>query len=321
MIVVLGSSNTDMVVQVDQLPRPGETVLGDSFAMLAGGKGANQAVAASRAGAKVAFLGKVGDDTFGQQALKRLAADEIDISGVDRTADAPSGVALIFVSREGENSIAVAPGANSRITRDDVRRHAECIRNSDFLLLQLETPLEAVAEAVTLATANRVRVILNPAPAQPLPDGLLRSLDFITPNEGEAETLTGVAVKDAASAEKAAGILHARGVRNVIITLGPRGVFAATKEFTGMVEGFCVEPVDTTAAGDTFTGALAAALDEGHALPRALRFANAAAALSVTRPGAQASIPKRREIDSFLSEQGGAMGEETPRGKRGGEPS
>lgn len=303
MIVVLGSSNTDMVVQLDHLPAPGETVLGGEFAILAGGKGANQAVAAARAGAEVAFLGKVGEDAFGRQALEQLSADGIDISGVDRTSAASSGVALICVSREGENSIAVAPGANAQITVEDVRHHAKRIQKADLFLVQLETPLEAVAEAVNLAAAKGVRIILNPAPARSLPDDLLSKLDIITPNEGEAEVLTGITVSDDESAEKAARALLARGVRNVVITLGPRGVFAATKEFTGIIPGFRVEPVDTTAAGDTFTGALAAALDQGLALPKALRFANAAAALSVTRSGAQVSIPKRPEVEEYLREQ------------------
>lgn len=303
MIVVLGSSNTDMVVRLDRLPRPGETVLGGDFAMLAGGKGANQAVAAARAGGKVAFLGRVGADTFGQQAMEKLAADGIDISGVDQMDGAASGVALILVSSDGENSIAVAPGANARMTPDDIRRHATRIRQAHFLLLQLETPVDAVTEAAAVATSSGVRVILNPAPASPLPEELFRHLHFLTPNEGEAEALTGIEVKDEASAGRAARTLSEKGVPNVIITLGARGVYAATDAFTGMVPGFRVPAVDTTAAGDTFNGAFVAALTDGRPMREALLFANAAAALSVTRVGAQASIPTRREIDSFLAER------------------
>lgn len=303
MIVVLGSSNTDMVVRLDRLPGPGETVLGGDFSMLAGGKGANQAVAAARAGGKVTFLGRIGDDTFGQQALKTLSAEGIDVSGLTQTPEASSGVALIFVSADGENSIAVAPGANSRMTPDDVRRHAGQIGQAKFLLLQLETPLETVAEAAALARSKGVQVILNPAPAQELPDELLACLEFVTPNQGEAEILAGISLRDDESAEKAADILLARGAHNVIITLGAQGVYAATREFRGFVPAFRVQPVDTTAAGDTFNGAFAAALAEGRPVRDAIVFASAAAALSVMREGAQPAIPSREEIDCFLLAQ------------------
>lgn len=300
-IAVVGSSNTDMIVKVERLPRPGETVLGGVFSTAAGGKGANQAVAASRAGGSVAMIARVGDDAFGAQAVKGLRADGIDVSRVKVDPGAPSGVALIFVDRRGENSIAVASGANAGLSPDDVTAAGESIRSAEILLMQLETPLETVACAAGIARRAGVRVILNPAPARPLDDSLLRALSVITPNESEAEALTGISVKDDAGAQRAAAALLKKGVETVIITMGERGAFVKTAGISARISGFAVEAVDATAAGDVFNGALAVALAEGKGLEESVRFANAAAAMSVTKMGAQPSIPKRVEIERMLA--------------------
>lgn len=304
-IVVVGSSNTDMIVQMARLPRPGETILGGVFSIAAGGKGANQAVGAARAGARVGFVARVGRDMFGTQAVAGLARDGIDVRGVFQDRAAPSGVALIFVGKNGENSIAVAPGANGRLSPADIRKARKAFAGAGLLVLQLETPLATVLAAAELATRCGRRVILNPAPARPLPDRLLERISILTPNETETELLTGIRVKSTADAAKAAGRLMARGVQTVIITLGRRGAFVATKEGSQLVPGFKVKPVDTTAAGDIFNGALAAALGEDRPLLEAVRFANAAAAISVTRLGAQPSAPSRKEIELFLSTRSG----------------
>jgi ribokinase len=300
-VVVLGSSNTDMIVQLDRIPRPGETLLGGRFTTAAGGKGANQAVAAARAGGEVTFVARVGRDGFGDQALAGFQRDGIHTGWVVRDPSAPSGVALIFVARDGENAIAVAGGANARLSPADVRKAAEAIGGASALVLQLETPLRTVAAAATLAARAGVRVILNPAPAQPLPASLLRRVSVLTPNETEAELLTGVTVRDERSAAQAAGRLRDQGVEVVILTLGSRGAFVASPELTGRVPGFTVKAVDTTAAGDVFNGALAVALGEGRPLLEAVRFAHAAAALSVTRLGAQPSAPTRAAIERLLA--------------------
>ena len=300
-VVVVGSSNTDMIIQAARIPRPGETILGGQFAMAAGGKGANQAVAAARAGGQVAFIARVGDDVFGEQAVKGFAQDGIDVRHVIRDREAPSGVALIFVAADGENSIGVASGANGRLSPDDVQAAADVIGSADVLVMQLETPLETVRAAARIAAERKVRVILNPAPAQALDDEILERVSILTPNETEAELLTGIRVDSDENAGKAARALRSRGVRTVIITLGSRGVFVLADELTGIVPGFKVTPVDTTAAGDVFNGALAVSIGPERDLADAICFANAAAAISVTRLGAQPSAPKRAEIESFLA--------------------
>ncbi len=300
-ITVVGSSNTDMIVKAARIPRPGETILGGDFSTAAGGKGANQAVAAARAGGSVTFIARVGDDLFGNEALNGFRADNIDVSAISQDSDAPSGVALILVDDNGENSIAVASGANARLTPADIEAAQDSIENADVLLMQLEVPLEAVESAAQIAAANDVPVILNPAPARELPDSLLANCSIITPNETEAELLTSITVESESDAKKAADALKARGVGTVIITLGARGVFVSDESFEGMVKGFSVEAVDTTAAGDVFNGAFAVAFAEGKTLNDAVRFANAAAALSVTKLGAQPSAPKRDEIMNMLN--------------------
>jgi ribokinase len=300
-ILVVGSSNTDMIIKVARIPRPGETILGGEFASAAGGKGANQAVGAARAGGKVTFVARVGPDMFGDQAVAGFVADGINVDHIVRDRTSPSGVALIFVGQNGENSIAVASGSNGNLAPADLTKAAGAFKRASVVVLQLETPLRTVETAAKLAVAAGARVILNPAPARPLPNSLLRRVFLLTPNESEAELLTGFAVNNDAAVAKAADKLLARGVQNVIITLGARGAYVAGKQARGLVAGYKVKPVDTTAAGDVFNGTLAVALAEGKSLLEAARFANAAAAISVTRLGAQTSAPVRKEIDRLLA--------------------
>ena len=299
-ILVVGSSNTDMIVNVPRIPKPGETVLGGEFTTAPGGKGANQAVAAARAGGDVTLVACVGGDMFGQQALEGFAKDGINTQYVAHSGKSPSGVALIFVSAEGQNSIAVASGANALLSLAHVRRAAGAFHGASALLMQLETPLRTVADAAKLARRHGVPVILNPAPAQELPGALLRQISILTPNESEASALSGITVRDKATAAKAAAKLRQRGASAVIITLGAQGAFVVDAQTHQLVGGFRVKAVDTTAAGDVFNGALAVALGEGQSLLESTSFANAAAAISVTRRGAQPSAPSRREIESLL---------------------
>lgn len=294
MIVVLGSTNTDMVISGAKIPVPGETVSGGLFMMNPGGKGANQAVAVARLAAKkgqCTFIAKVGDDLFGRETAARLAADRIDAKlVVDKKV--ASGTALILVDPKGQNCISVALGANGTLFPKDVKKFAKDIQSADALLLQLETPLETVLWAAQTAHAKKVPVVLNPAPAAKLPKELYGCLDWITPNETEAELLTGVKVVDLASAQKAEAVLRKRGVGNVVITLGSKGCYAAGKIHPCVK----VKAVDTVAAGDTFNGAFVVALAEGKNVDEAIAFAQKASAIAVTRPGAQSSVPCRREI-------------------------
>lgn len=299
-VVVVGSSNTDMIVTVERLPRPGETLLGGEYLTAAGGKGANQAVAAARAGAQVSLIAHVGQDALGDQAIAGFRSDGIDVAHVTRDRHSPSGVALIFVSKDGANCIAVAGGANNHLAAAHVRRAAAAIADAQVLLLQLETPLETVAAAARLGAAKNTLVILNPAPARSLPDALLRRVSILTPNETEAGLLTGVKMTGVTAAEKAARILLRRGVSTVVVTLGAKGALIANGQGAQLMPAFNVKPVDTTAAGDVFNGALAVALAEGQPLIGAVRMANAAAALSVMRSGAQSSAPTRRAINGLL---------------------
>ena len=296
MIVVLGSTNTDMVISGAKIPVPGETVSGGSFMMNPGGKGANQAVAVARLSARrrqCVFIAKVGDDLFGRDTARRLKAEGIDARLiVDKTA--ASGTALILVDRKGQNCISVALGANGTLSPEDVVPFASDIERADALLLQLETPLETVLWAARTAHAKGVHVILNPAPAAKLPRELYACLDWITPNETEAELLTGVKVADLASAQAAERVLKRRGVAHVAITLGAKGCYAAGRIHPCVK----VKAVDTVAAGDTFNGAFVVALAEGKSVDEAIAFAQAAAARAVTRPGAQSSVPFRSEVCS-----------------------
>ena len=293
MIVVIGSTNTDMVISGSKIPVPGETVSGGTFMMNPGGKGANQAVAVARLSKRKGncmFIAKVGDDVFGRDTAVRMKKDGIDARLVVDRSNA-SGTALILVDRSGQNCISVALGANGALSVADVKRFRKEIEGADALLMQLETPLETVAWAAKAAHAKRVPVILNPAPAAKLPKELYSCLDWITPNETEAELLTGVKVTDLASCRKADAALKRRGVANVIITLGSKGCYAAGKIHPCVK----VKAVDTVAAGDTFNGAFAVALAEGRGVDEAVAFAQKASAISVTRAGAQPSIPLRRE--------------------------
>jgi ribokinase len=307
-ILVVGSSNTDMIIKVQHIPKPGETILGGEFASAAGGKGANQAVGAARAGGAVTFVARVGRDMFGDKAVAGFVADGINVDYIVRDRARPSGVALIFVAQSGENSIAVASGSNGELAPADVRKARRAFSKAAVVVLQLETPLETVKAAAELGASSGARVILNPAPARALPDSLLKRVYLLTPNESEAELLTGVAVKNQAAVAKAADVLLERGVQNVVITLGARGAFVAGKDCRAFVPGFKVKPVDTTGAGDVFNGTLAVALAEGKPLLEAARFASAAAALSVTRLGAQTSAPMRKEIERLLAKGNGSAG-------------
>ena len=303
-ILVVGSSNTDMIIKLDRIPQPGETILGGEFVTAAGGKGANQAVAAARAGGDVTFIARVGRDMFGEKAVTGFVQDGIHAQYVTRDPAAPSGVALIFVAKDGENSIAVASGANGLLSTADVKNAKRCIAGARAVVMQLETPQATVQAAAELACRAKVPVILNPAPARKLPGKLLMLVSILTPNETEAELLTGIAVRNEESAVRAAEALLARGVATVIITLGARGAFVAAASTRELIPGFQVKPVDTTGAGDVFNGALAVALGEGRTLIEAVRFANAAAAISVTRLGAQPSAPARNEIEALLASPG-----------------
>ena len=303
-IVVIGSSNTDMVVKAPRLPAAGETVLGGEFMMNAGGKGANQAVAATRYGGRVSFVARVGDDMFGRQTLEAMREDGIDTSYVAVDREHASGVALISVNAEGENSIVVASGANMALGREDIDRAAGEICAADVVLMQLEVPVSTVAYAAEVAAAAGVPVILNPAPAptEPLGAELLSRLEAITPNRSEAARISGIEVTDTGSARRAAEAIHAMGVRNVIITLGGEGSLVYDGVHFEHVEAVRVEAVDTTAAGDTFNGVLACCMAEGRTLAEAARMAGVAAAISVTRMGAQSAAPTRAEVEAFIKE-------------------
>lgn len=303
-LAVLGSINADHILNLESFPRPGETVIGKQYQIALGGKGANQAVAAGRSGADIAFIACVGEDDIGSRICQQLAMDNIKTSGIEVIEGETTGVALIFVNQQGENVIGINTGANAALTPEYFYRYQNIIEEADALLMQLESPLETVQLAAEIAKQNDTKVILNPAPAQKLSDQLLSLVDIITPNETEAEYLTGITVKDDSGAEKAAQILHDKGIATVIITLGSRGVWLSEKGQKGeIVPGFKVKVVDTIAAGDTFNGAFVTALLEGKTMLSAVRFAHSAAAIAVTRQGAQPSVPWRNEIDAFLTEQ------------------
>jgi ribokinase len=303
-ILVVGSSNTDLIIKVPEIPRPGETLLGGEFKTFPGGKGANQAVAAARGGGDVVFIASVGNDTYGDESVKGYKLDNINTENIKICKGIPSGIAMITISDSGENAITVASGANAELKPEDLDEAEEAFVEAEYMLVQLETPLETVQKAVDICAEFDTRVILNPAPAAALPDEVISKVDIITPNESEAERLTGIVVKGESGATKAAKKLHERGIKTVIITLGSEGAFLSD-QITGVVKvipGFLVEAVDTTAAGDVFNGQLAVALAEGLSLEDAIRLAHAGAALSVQKLGAQSSIPRREETDYFLEE-------------------
>jgi len=296
-IYVIGSSNTDMVVKTEKLPMPGETVIGGTFFMNPGGKGANQAVAAARLGGRVTFIARVGADLFGSQALQQFEKENIDTRFVTQDPEYPSGVALIGVDRHGENTIIVAPGSNRQLNVKDVANAFESIAEKSIILIQLEIPQETVEFAILSGKKKNCDVLLNPAPVQPVDGSALRNLSIITPNETEAEMLTGIRITDLKTAEQAARQLHQAGVPNVIITLGSKGAFVSTGSNGKLVAAPKVTAVDTTAGGDCFNGALAVAMAEGMKIEEAVGFACQAASLSVTRMGAQSSMPYRKEVN------------------------
>jgi ribokinase len=296
-IIVIGSSNTDMVIKSKKLPVPGETILGGTFLMNPGGKGANQAVAAARLGGNVTFVTKTGNDMFGVEALHIFDNEGIDIRYIIKDAINPSGVALINVDENGENCIVVAPGSNGSLSADDIKDGVFETGPSDMFLMQLEIPIGTVEFVARKAVSNGNRVILNPAPARQLSDDLLSCLYLITPNETEAELLTGILVHDVMTAEKAASKLRNKGVQNVVITMGASGAYLLSGAISKMIPVIPVKAIDTTAAGDVFNGALAVAISEGKDIEDAVIYANKAAAISVTRMGAQASAPYRSEVN------------------------
>lgn len=300
-LVVLGSINADHILNVNEFPRPGETITGKDYRISFGGKGANQAVAAGRSGANITFIACVGDDDIGKQVCRQLKLDNIDIQPIESISGTNTGVAMIFVNGKGENVIAIDAGANAAVTPDYLNKYRQQVIDADVLLMQLETPLETILAAAKLAKQNDTLVALNPAPARELSDELLANIDIITPNETEAEQLTGITIVNSDDANKAAGLLHAKGIRTVIITLGSRGAWVSIDGIGSLIEGYRVEPVDTIAAGDTFNGALITAMLEGQELYQAVKFGHAAAAIAVTRRGAQPSVPWRKEIDAFLA--------------------
>ncbi|HEX7434883.1 MAG TPA: ribokinase [Anaerolineaceae bacterium] len=301
-ITVIGSINIDLVARSHHIPRTGETVLGGDFQTIPGGKGANQAVAAARMGGYVTMVGRVGSDAFSALLMENLATAGIDTTFVKKDEDAPSGVALIMVDELGQNSILVASGANSRLSPVDVDLAEKAVLSADVILLQLETPLGTALRAASLGKQNGVKVILNPAPAYPLPHEIYPLVDYLIPNETEAKMLTGQSLEEDSGVEAAANILLSMGANNVIITLGNRGSLLATRLGTFVVPPFAVHPIDTTAAGDAFVGCFAVALAEGKALGEAVRWGNAAGALATTRKGAQPSLPQREEVIRLLGQ-------------------
>jgi ribokinase len=299
-IVVVGSSNTDMVVKAGHLPVPGETILGGTFMMNAGGKGANQAVAAARLGGNVIFIVKTGEDIFGKQAVQSFKEEGIDTRFIISDPENPSGVALIMVDDNGENCISVASGANAALKPADLHKAEQAIGSANILLVQLEIPLETVSYLINMAAESNVKVVLNPAPACLLPDDLLSKVSIITPNETEAEILSGIKIADIESAEKAARVLAAKGIEAVIITMGAQGALLFYNNACNFFPAPVCQAIDTTAAGDVFNGALVVAIAEGKSIVEAVPFACRAASLSVCKMGAQSSAPYRDELNEAI---------------------
>ncbi len=295
-IVVIGSSNTDMIVKAKQLPVPGETILGEDFLINPGGKGANQAIAAKRLGGDVTFITKVGNDLFGMQAYEIYCSEYINTGYVFKDLDNPSGVALISVDSMGENCIIVAGGSNMCLSPEDIDKAEQAIKECDLVLMQLEIPLETVEYAVDMAYHHGKKIILNPAPATSLSNDLLKKLYAILPNKIEAQMLSGIQVTDEETAYKASHAISEKGIDNVVITLGKAGAFVKEDGNYRMIPAKEVETIDTTGAGDVFCGAISVYLSEGYSLMDSVAFANMAASISVTRIGAQSAIPFRREV-------------------------
>ena len=298
-IVVVGSCNTDMVIKADRLPVPGETILGGTFFMNPGGKGANQAVAAARMGGNVTLISKTGNDVFGKQSVMLYTAENIKTDYIFSDPKHPSGVALITVDAQGENCIVVASGANASLSPSDIDKASAEIESSDLILMQLEIPIETVEYVAEKAQKKDIKVILNPAPARALSDNLLKNLYIIIPNKSEAEILSGIKVTDIESAKIAANIISSKGVNIVVITLGSQGALIKEYDDFLFVDALKVEALDTTAAGDTFCGAVCVGLSEGKSILESVKLAARAAAITVTRMGAQSSIPYRSELSSL----------------------
>jgi ribokinase len=299
-VVVVGSSNMDLVVKSSRIPVVGETILGGDFIMVPGGKGANQAVAAAKLGARVCFVAKLGDDLFGRQSLDNFKKEGLDTTHVTLSAEAPSGVALIMVDDAGNNVIVVAPGANARLTAEEVKKAESDIASSGAVVAQLEVPLDTVAFAGQLAQVAGVPFVLDPAPARRLPAELLKIVDVLTPNETEAQILTGIEVHDEPSARAAAEKLLSTGVKTVILTMGAQGFLLVDRDKVEFVTARQVDAVDSTAAGDAFTGSLAVGMAQGKSISEAALLANHVAALSVTRMGAQPSMPTLQQVGDFM---------------------
>lgn len=299
-IVIIGSSNTDMVIKSERLPVPGETILGGTFLMNPGGKGANQAVAVARLGGDTTFITKVGNDTFGEQSVELYKSENINTDYIFSDPELPSGIALITVDKNAENSIVVASGANMSLCPKDIEKVRTEIETADYLLMQLEIPIETVQYAAFIASQKGVKVILNPAPAQDLPVGLLKEVYMITPNKTEAEMLSGIKVVDLESAKRAADVISSKGVDLVLLTLGSDGALLKDKNSYTKIDAQVVNPIDTTAAGDVFNGAICVGLSEGKSIVEAIKYATIASAITVTKMGAQSSIPTRQEVEEYI---------------------
>lgn len=302
-ILVIGSFMMDLVVRTPRAPENGETIIGNSFSRFPGGKGANQAVAAARLGGKVTMVGKVGSDNFGDEFLHTLTKENIDTKYVERDLTYPTGVGSITLEENGNNRIVVVPGANRQFLVNDLDRIQDLIKQSSILVVQLEMDFDMTKQAVAYADMYDVPVILNPAPAQKLDDELLEKVTYLTPNETEAEILTGIKVDSLESAEAAAKVLLAKGVKNVIVTLADKGALIVNATGTQHIPGYTVKPIDTVAAGDSFNGALAVGVTIGKPLDEVVRFANAVGAIAVTREGAIPSLPYINEVLEFMNNQ------------------
>ena len=297
-ICVIGSLNMDLVVNVDTMPKPGQTIIGSNFKEVPGGKGANQAVAMARLNGNVSMIGKVGEDGFGQTLINSLKNDKVDTTYI-QTAKGATGVALITVDKNAQNSIVVSPGANFEVKEDDIDNNIEAIKNSDIVVLQLETPLNTIKYALNKAKELNKYTILNPAPAVKLDDEIIKNVDLLTPNETELEIISGVSIETEEDIQKAAQIMIEKGVKELIVTLGSKGSLYINKEKSMFKKAYKVEAVDTTAAGDSYTGALAVALSQDKNIEDAMDFASKVGALSVLKEGAQSSLPTLKDVENF----------------------
>jgi ribokinase len=309
-IIVVGSLNADLVVRTPRFPQPGETISGEDLQIIPGGKGANQAVAAARQGTPTAMVGRVGSDSFGPELIGNLRQNGVDTSHVQIDSESATGTAIIVVDANGQNSIVLSPGGNGRVTPADLDNVS--FADARLLLLQLEIPVDAVQAAAKRAKESGLRVLLNPAPARPLPEELLSLPDFLVPNESELSLLTKLPVQDIASAEQAAKMLLERGIQNVIVTLGANGALIVNGEFTKHIPSFKVDVVDTTAAGDAFIGGFASALLQNKSMEDAVQYGCACGALAATKFGAQPSLPTKEEVESFMSLRGRSSPEAIP---------